>query len=140
MLQFFLRLSWDSNLGFPRRSVNLIAPLEPSHNNGALENLSYKMYQNCCMNPCWADSYWKTEKCVYCSFQFWCRVQNFYKARLQLVLVQNWVIEAFLYKPCWLDHFVPCQGFLYFCGTRQLTNQQIYIISVFTLCTVFNNI
>ena len=111
---------------------------------GALENLSYKMYQNRCMNPCWADSYWKTERCVYCSFQFWCRVQKFYKACLRLVVVQNWDLEAYLYKPFWLYHSVPCKGFLYFCGTRQLTNQQIYIIvgfiTVYSFWIIFDNI
>ena len=36
-------------------------------------------------------------------------------------------IEALFYKPRWLNHFVPCIWCLYFRGTRQLSNQQIYI-------------
>ena len=35
-------------------------------------------------------------------------------------------IEALLFKPCWLDHFVHCIGFLYFRGKLHVTSQQIY--------------
>ena len=51
--------------------------------------------------------------------------QILYKACLRLVYVQNWSLEALLYKPRWFDHFVHCIGFLYFRGKRHLTSQQI---------------
>ena len=54
-----------------------------------------------------------------------------YKAYLRLAYVQNWGLEALLYKPCWYDHFVHCIGFLYFRGKLHETSQQIYI-----LCTI----
>ena len=41
--------------------------------------------------------------------------------------VQKSYVGYKMNQPRRLEHFVLCMGFLYFCNTRQLSNQQTYI-------------
>ena len=53
-------------------------------------------------------------------------IHKLFKTILVFMVRILWLLIKALFKSRRLEHFVHCIGFLYFRGTRQLSNQQIY--------------